>query len=218
MRYLLVLLIACDAGKKPAPPPSPPPAPAGDVSVANGNAAPTIDAAIASDAATATIDAGVAQATAPDEVTLTWVVYPPSVPTKHDPQILQQPVDLEVTAGGETKTSKLAPQFGGLMPYNQSACKGDAYPLARGELAKLTFYEGGAGGFYVKWKAGALFIYSWAQTDGLCGTVEKPEECPRNEKQVASMGVKATTKAKIVERIVEVDDKGVRKPFDCSAR
>jgi hypothetical protein len=210
---LLVLLTACDAGKKPAPtPPSPP---AGSASII-ADAAPvaTIDAGTtAPDAAVVDVPAA-----GPDDIGLTWVVYPPSVPMKRDPQILQQPVTLEITAGGATKATKLAPQFGGLQPYNQSACKGDAYPLAKGELAKLTFYEGGAGGYIVRRKGDALVVYSWAQTDGLCGTVEKPEECPRNEKQVASVAAQAKSGAKIVERIVEVDDKGARKPFDCSAR
>jgi hypothetical protein len=70
----------------------------------------------------------------------------------------------------------------------------------------------------VRREATTLVIYTWAQTDGLCGDVDKPVECPRNVKEVTSVAVTAKPGAKVVESIVEIDEKGVRKPFDCDAR
>src|SRR5664279_4881727 len=80
---------------------------------------------------------------------LVWVVSPPIVTA--DPNAMpNQPVALEVTLGTVTRTIKLAPEFGSMKQYNQPMCKQadrvDAYPLEHGEVAKLTFYEGGAGG------------------------------------------------------------------------
>jgi len=63
-------------------------------------------------------------------------------------------VGVTVTLGTVTRTVTLAPEFGSMKPYNQPMCKKadrvDAYALARGEIAKLTFYEGGAGGYVIK--------------------------------------------------------------------
>ena len=216
---LLLVLAACDAGKKPEPDPSQ----RGDHDVVSEWNAPPEAGVARSDAALAApiVDAAAAiEATtvASGDIGITWVVYPPSVPLRGDPQFLQQPVIIEVADGGKTTAKKLAPQFGALQPYNQSACKGDAYPLQKREVAKLTFYEGGAGGFLVRREANALVVYTWAQTDGLCGSVDKPVECPRNVKEVTSVAVTAKPGAKVVESIVEIDEKGVRKPFDCGAR
>jgi hypothetical protein len=207
---LLLLLVACDAGKKPAP--TPPLPPAGSASIVT-DAALSADAAV--DAVTIVVPGG---GSPPHGIAITWLVYPPSVPMKRDPEILEQPVTLEIMTAGKVHTKKLAPQFGGLQPYNQSACNGDAYPLQDGELAKLTFYEGGAGGYLVKRTGDTLVVYSWAQSDGLCGTVDKPVECPRNVKKVADVVAYKQASMGVDERIVEIDDKGARKPFDCSAR
>jgi hypothetical protein len=216
--FPLLLLVACDAGKKPEPPvPSPP---TNVVPVANDASiaaqAQPIDAAVVADVDDETYGD-------PGDIVIEWLVLEPSVPLDRDPQILQQPVKLGIFVVGPVTPApgfrplELPPQFGALQPYNQSACKGDAYPLKKGELAKLTFYEGGAGGFFVKRKGDTFGVYSWAQTDGLCGDVDKPVECPRNEKQVASVTLKAKPDAKVHETIYELE-KGVRKPFDCSAR
>ncbi|HEX7700918.1 MAG TPA: hypothetical protein VF403_09355, partial [Kofleriaceae bacterium] len=83
---------------------------------------------------------------------LVWVVSPPLVTA--DPNAMpNQPIALEVTLGTVTRTITLAPEFGSMKPYNQPMCKKadrvDAYALARGEIAKLTFYEGGAGGYVI---------------------------------------------------------------------
>ena len=209
-----LLLAACDAGTKPAPPaPSPAPAPL----PVPDPAPPPIDAGTVG---AVTIDAGAAD-TPVGDIVITWVVFPPSVPLKRDPQILQQPVTLEITAGGGKimQETKLAPQFGGLQASNQSACHGDAYPLEQGELAKLTFYEGGAGGYFVKRAGDFLTISEWSQTDGACTNAKGDMiACPRTVKQVGKVLVKAKPNATVAEQILEVDEKGVRQPFDCGAK
>jgi hypothetical protein len=209
---LLGLLVACDAGKKPAPTPQAP---------ATGSETLMTDAAML-EPADAAVDAptdlrgGIGPR--PHGISIRWFVYPPSVPLRRDPEILQRPVTLEIRTLGAVRTKKLAPQFGALQASNQSACDGDAYPLQEGELAKLTFYEGGAGGYVVKRTGDVLDVYSWAQSDGLCGTVDKPEECPRNLKKIANVVEYKQASMGVDERIVEVDEKGARKTFDCSAR
>jgi hypothetical protein len=216
---IVIALGACDAGKKPVPAP-PPPAPVPTIAAADAG---SVAEPVLLDAASPPVDAAVTDMRGgigprPHGIGITWIVYPPSVPMRRDPEILQQPVTLEIMTEGTVHTKKLEPQFGALQPYNQSACAGDAYPLQKDELAKLTFYEGGAGGFIVKRVGDMLVVYSWAQTDGLCGTVDKPVECPRNLKRIANVVEYRRAAMGVDERIVEVDDKGVRKPFDCSVR
>ncbi len=212
---LFVLLFACDAGTK-KPPPAPLPPPVGSAPAA-ADAAVAVAEPILLDAAAPPLDA----AAAVGDIVITWVVSPPAGPAK-DSELPKQPVTLVITAGGGQilEETKLAPEVGALYPYNQAWCHTEPsqYPLAKGELAKITFYEGGAGGYVIRRKGDSLVVYSWNQTDGLCGDVDKPVECPKNEKKVATIVVKAKPDAKVVEQILEVDDKGVRQPFDCSAR
>ncbi|HTL36773.1 MAG TPA: hypothetical protein VL326_26745 [Kofleriaceae bacterium] len=217
-----MLLFACDAGTKK-------PAPANEVTRREPPLqSPTSSAPPIADDAAAVVTVDAAVAAAPDaavgavgDIVITWLVFSSSEPAK-DSEMPKQPVSLVITAGGGQvlQETKLQPQFGALYPYNQAWCHSEPsqYPLTKGELAKITFYEGGAGGYVIRRKGDALVVYSWAQTDGLCGSVDKPVECPKNEKQVASITVKAKPGAKVVEQILDVDAKGVRKPFDCSAR
>ena len=99
-----------------------------------------------------------------------------------------------------------------------STSRGDAYPLEKGELAKITFYEGGAGGYFLRRAGNFLTIFEWSQTDGACpGANDELVACPRSVEQVGKIRVKAKVGATIVEEILMVDDKGVRSPFDCGA-
>jgi hypothetical protein len=147
---------------------------------------------------------------------LVWVVSPPIVTA--DPNAMpNQPVALEVTLGTVTRTIKLAPEFGSMKPYNQPMCKGDAYPFARGEVAKLTFYEGGAGGYVIARSGDELSVIRWSLEDGACEDKHhQPVGCPRKDKRVARLHVPADVK--LHEQILEVDDKGARHPFDCETK
>lgn len=143
----------------------------------------------------------------PRTVELTWRVYPP----QHD----KAPVELVATIAGKTRTLTLAPQFGALYPINQPICAHvqhtTQYPLARDELAKITFYEGGAGGYFVRRNGD---VVAWDQGDGACiGKHHQLVACPRKVKTVAKLALPAN--ARVHERVIEVDAKGVPRPFDC---
>jgi hypothetical protein len=148
---------------------------------------------------------------------LVWVVSPPIVTA--DPNAMpNQPVALEVTLGTVTRTIKLAPELGSMKPYNQPMCKQagrvDAYALGKGEVAKLTFYEGGAGGYVIARSGDELSVIRWSLEDGACEDKHhQPVGCPRKDKRVARFHVPAGVK--LHEQILEVDDKGARHPFDC---
>ncbi len=100
-------------------------------------------------------------------VTLTWQFATPNTD-----DTIEQHVALRVTQGSASKTYKLQRMMGSVDPMNQPFCRGtDAqYPLEKGEVAKITFYEGGARGYYAKrsGSGASLQIYSFAMTDGLC--------------------------------------------------
>lgn len=155
-----------------------------------------------------------------EDIQLTWVVFPASVPMKRDPQMLMSPVKLEVSyRGGSTQTTDLPPQFGGLSALNQAACGSPAYPLEHNEVAKLTFYEGGAGGFVVRRHTrDSLTVYEWSQSDGACMDAKGNfSDCPVHQTRAATANVPAAAPrwAKFREQIVEVDAQGARRPFDC---
>ncbi len=149
-------------------------------------------------------------AAAPAPVQLTWVVHA-SVTNDDD---YKQPLELEVTSAGKAKTIALKPQIGALYTYNQIACKTGAYPLEKNEVAKITFYEGGAGGYFVRRKGNAYELVDWFLTDGACEDKKGNfTACPRQEKRVQTLDVPAN--AELVDTIVQVDATGKRKPFDC---
>ena len=107
-------------------------------------------------------------------------------------------------------------------PYNESVCEDPntgrqiAYPLARGEVAKITFYEGGAGGFLVR-RSGdnALVVIEWELGDGAC-TDRKGNmvPCAQSEQRVVSFHVPPGVK--IHQRILQVDPEGVAHAFGCT--
>lgn len=91
-----------------------------------------------------------------------------------------------------------------------------AYPLRKGDLAKLTFYEGGAGGYLVR-RAGpeALAVIAWEQTDGACPLPNGDlGVCPPSETRVVKLHVPAHVK--VHEAIVEIEPDGTRHPIDCA--
>ncbi|HEY4182424.1 MAG TPA: hypothetical protein VGM90_36585 [Kofleriaceae bacterium] len=143
-------------------------------------------------------------------VQLTWVVHASAATDEN----YKQALELEVTTAGKTKTITLKPQVGALYAYNQIACKTDAYPLGKNEVAKITFYEGGAGGYFVRHKGSAYELVDWFLTDGACDDKKGNfVACPRQEKLVQKLAVPAN--AQLVDRIIEVDLAGQRTPFVC---
>ena len=121
-------------------------------------------------------------------------------------------VDLVVADGKKSQTITLAAATGAVMPINQSFCAGTAYPLRDGQLAKLTFYSGGATGYVVEQPAGAteLSIYSWSQSDGAC---DGGKACPEDKKLVTTVPVAAGSK--FSETIVTAGTDGTQTPFAC---
>jgi hypothetical protein len=144
---------------------------------------------------------------------LTWLVG--EDPKPRDGELPRQPIELLATIGKTTRSITLPAQQGGLHAINQSACRGSAYPLERSEVAKITFYEGGAGGFFVRRAAkNALEVIEWNQTDGACESASgELVACPRSERVRAQFHVPAGVK--IDESIELVDAKGNRTVFDC---
>lgn len=109
-----------------------------------------------------------------------------------DPNALPlRPVDVVLQLGDVTRRIKVPAEYGGLSPYNQVICKTSAYPLGGNEVAKLTFYEGGAGGYAVERPADdVLEIYHWAQTDGACQNAKgEMVACPRSHDLVAKLHI-----------------------------
>lgn len=148
----------------------------------------------------------------PPRVELTWVVHPPPKTSTDD--YPKQPLDLEIKFAGKTKTIKLAPQMGSLKPYNQAVCKSGAYPYEVGEIAKITFYEGGAGGYFIRYTKPGYELVDWGQGDGACDDGKGGMTvCPRSEKRVQTLDLPAD--GKFVESIVEIDDAGKRHALSC---
>jgi|HubBroStandDraft_6_1064221.scaffolds.fasta_scaffold38220_3 hypothetical protein len=149
---------------------------------------------------------------ATDHAVLTWRVYP-DLPAKEN-ELTKTPVDLVVAIGAVERVVKLAPQIGQMPAMYQHACAGSMLPLRRGELAQLTFEEGGFGGFIARRADDVLEIVEWNQEDGACDDHGKPVACPRKDKLVARLHVPASVK--LGEVIELVDAKGARHPFACS--
>jgi len=127
-----------------------------------------------------------------------------------------RPLALEITINGAKQTVKLEPQLGALYPYNQIECNTDAYPLSKTEVAKITFYEGGAGGYLVRRELqDTLVVVDWSLTDGACeGPGGEPVACLPYEKILTTY--KVPVGATVKQRIVEADAKGAREPFSCA--
>jgi hypothetical protein len=155
---------------------------------------------------------GTSAADPPVRVELTWVVHPPPKTSKDD--YPKQPLDLVIKIGGTTKTIKLAPQMGSLKPYNQAMCKTGAYPYEVGEIAKITFYEGGAGGYFIRRAKPGFELVDWSLTDGACPNAKgEPSVCPRHTKLVQRVDLPED--GKFVESIVEIDEAGKRQALSC---
>jgi hypothetical protein len=148
-------------------------------------------------------------------IMLTWLVYP-AQPDPADPDGM--PVaPLELVVGSER--IKLKAQLGSLKPYYQAVCPDEegarGYALETDEVAKITFTEGGAGGYVVKRTPRGLALIEWGQSDGTCPDEETGElaACPRTETEVQMLTTPANVQ--LSHRIVRVDAAGVQSPFEC---
>jgi hypothetical protein len=155
-----------------------------------------------------------------DTVELTWVVGPdtknPKDPYGEGFALPLRPVVLEARLGGVTRRVELKPETGNLFSYNQIMCRTGAYTLGKGELAKLTFYEGGASGYLVKRpRPEQLEIHAWWMSDGAC---EDPQShaidaCPGEDKVRATLDIPAT--AKLTGGAIVLLEHGKRVPLVC---
>jgi hypothetical protein len=128
-----------------------------------------------------------------------------------------RPVELVAQLGKVTRRIKLPPETGNLVVYNQVICKTSAYPLAGKEVAKLTFYEGGASGYSVV-RAGQdlLEVHHWSQTDGACeGPHHTMVACPVEDELVARMHIPQD--AKVGGGAIFLTEKGKQTKLDCGA-
>jgi hypothetical protein len=155
----------------------------------------------------------------PDAIELTWLVAP-DLPAKPN-QLPATPVSLVVTIGGVDRVVKLAPQVGQLRPYYQPVCAGRSKlpsaetPLGHGEVARITFDEGGFGGYIVRRADNdTLEVIAWSLGDGACDDHGKPVACPRKDSVVTKISAPAA--ATVHEHLVRIDDHGNHHPFACT--
>jgi hypothetical protein len=148
-------------------------------------------------------------------ITLTWVVHPP-VPDPKDPDNLPlYPLDLVV--GSERITLK--PQLGSLKPYYQSACPNvTSYSLEEGEVAKIAFTEGGAGGYVVRRTPKGLALFEWADSHNTCTDPETgyAMQCPDTHQETEVRVLPAPLNVELLQKLVIVDAAGKQTPYDCS--
>ncbi len=127
------------------------------------------------------------------------------------------PLDLRI----DGETLKLEPQMGALQPVRQSVChvdkeRGYPDPLGPDEVAKISFFEGGSGGYLVRRVGNRFALLEWSQTDGACNDPKTNDfiPCPIHEKPARTLALPAD--AEIVQRVILRDATGEETPLDCS--
>jgi hypothetical protein len=152
-----------------------------------------------------------------DVVKLTWVVREPSIPHDTYQDMLLRPVALEIRIGESLGSLELKPQLGSLFPFHQSVCKTTTFPLGPHEVARITFEEGGAGGYVVRRKPeNTLDVLAWSQSDGACIDERTGDmiACAVTYETVKKLPIRRD--ATIEEALVEVDASGTRKSIVCA--
>jgi hypothetical protein len=146
---------------------------------------------------------------------LTWFVHAEG---PMDPQtgLSSRRVELEVRASSTIQRIALGEQFGALSASNQTACKTSSYPNEGDDVAKLTFYYGGAGGFSVKRASqSTLGAFAWSQPDGLCMNAQgQPDACPGSQRRIALIQVQSDDP--IEETIIELDPRAREQRLVCT--
>jgi hypothetical protein len=100
---------------------------------------------------------------------------------------------------------------GFLLPENQSVCgaRQIAYVKEKAEVAKVTFYIGGAGIFAVsRPRPDLLEVTATQASDGYC-----PENDCEQKRVVVSVPIPAD--AVITEALTDIEGPGKEHPFDC---
>lgn len=230
----LALVAACAKAEAPPPPapvsPSPAlaPRPRLDAAVVVADAAaddapadaavrvgPTVPAGSPlHESRTAFLDTPAWPAGAGQTLVVTWIVYPYGGP-EDDYRDARTPVEMIATIDGVSRRAVLPPSVGSLVPRNQLACHTGSYPLRGDELVKVTLYEGGAHGFYLR-RAGAraLEVIAWDLTDGGCPLPGgEMGECPTFRTRVIGMHVPANVR--VTQLVREVDTRGVVADLVC---
>ncbi len=157
----------------------------------------------------ATIDGPAWPAAKSPELKLTWAAYPPVGAGEGATRKLE----LVLRIGEVARRFPLGSVRGSLLPLNQSVCgdKQIAYKKVAGEVAKITFYIGGASTFAVRRPSpGMLEIESVEGSDGYC---------PNNDCDTRKSLVKIPIPedARIVEAITDIQAAGKEAPFDCGS-
>lgn len=171
------------------------------------SAAPAVPVASAAPARSAAPAAPVTSAPLGGEVSLTWTVHPPVGQGEQ----AKRRLELVVRSGAQSKRVDLGPQIGALLPQNQSVCgaKQIAYKKQGKDVAKVTFYIGGAGSFAVtRTKPETLEVVEIHASDGYCPT----NDC-ETRRVVTTIPVPAD--ATFVEALTDIEVAGKEKPFDC---
>lgn len=141
---------------------------------------------------------------------ITWLVGPPDASGR------ERRVDLRIVVQGAEHRIALGTEQGALLPENETVCAGPQYPRGPDEVAKITFYEGGAGGFTVRRRAdGALDVVRWSQDDGACpDDAGEVQACPVEEHTIAT--VPLPQGRRVAESIRLLDARGREGAFDCA--
>ena len=189
--------------------------------------ATAVDAGLAANAAPSANASGAASATKPTgstattldgpawpagkspELKLTWAAYPPV----GQGEGATRKLELVARIGEVARHFPLGSVRGSLLPLNQSVCgeKQVAYKKVAGEVAKITFYIGGASTFAVRRPSpGMLEVESVQGSDGYC-----PNNDCDTRKSLAKIAI--PDDARIVEAITDIQAAGREAPFDCGS-
>jgi hypothetical protein len=142
------------------------------------------------------------------ELKLTWAVYPP----KGHGESTRRKLELVARKGKVAHRIDLGTPAGALLPSNQAVCgdKQIAYKKTGQEIAKITFYVGGAETFaVVRSNPGQLDVVSIQGADGYC-----PSNDCETRKTLASFAI--PTDARITEAILDIEGPGKENPFQCN--
>jgi hypothetical protein len=149
-------------------------------------------------------------------IELTWFVHAEGAP---DPStgIASRPVALELRTGSHIRRFALGEQMGNLIAKHQSACKSSSYPNEGDQVAKITFFYGGTGGFAVRRApSDTLTVVAWSQPDGGCMNAQgQLDVCPGSERRIAVVHVGGDDP--IAESVVELDAGGQERRLACPA-
>jgi hypothetical protein len=182
---------------------------------AAANATPSASASGAASAtkpvgsAVTTLDGPAWPAGKSPELKLTWAAYPPV----GQGEGATRKLELVARIGEVARHFPLGSVRGALLPLNQSVCgdKQVAYKKVAGEVAKITFYVGGASTFAIRRPSpGMLEVESVQGSDGYC---------PNNDCDTRKSLVKIPipVDARLVEAITDIQAAGKEAPFDCGS-